>query len=128
MMIANFPKLIIDGNDIGIVIDIQNGLLHQTGPYGLHLNRIQEGTIELLCEKLFLERISPNKLLESYKKIKENDPIIQEGPCSICLEKFEVGCFKRTLKCNHTFHKKCVDKWIHKEKTCPICRTNPYNS
>ena len=26
-------------------------------------------------------------------------------------------------KCKHIFHKSCIDKWIKKSPTCPICRT-----
>ena len=36
---------------------------------------------------------------------------------------------KKTLRCKHSFHKKCIDKWFEKSYTCPICRcidTSPY--
>ena len=37
--------------------------------------------------------------------------------CSICL----TGNTDYTTNCNHTFHKKCIDKWKH-HNTCPYCR------
>ena len=61
--------------------------------------------------------------LESYKKVKSSDEELKQE-CVICLEKYEVGQYKRQLhKCKHVFHKKCIDKWLVKVKMeCPICR------
>jgi hypothetical protein len=49
--------------------------------------------------------------------------------CAICYEKIQMNVYLRQLKCNHEFHKKCIDKWLftqfqqHKQEfTCPICR------
>ena len=63
------------------------------------------------------------KSLPPYKLIRETDDIIKNNnSCSICLEKFEAGKYKRVLPCGHTFHKKCIDKWLKKKLICPICR------
>ena len=44
--------------------------------------------------------------------------------CSICLEKINKCGKNITLnKCNHTFHKKCLDKWVIQNNSCPNCRT-----
>jgi hypothetical protein len=65
-----------------------------------------------------------NNLLSKSYKIKKDDPILSES-CQICFEKYKVGELKRILpKCNHFFHKKCVDKWLKKKGNCPICRHN----
>ena len=40
--------------------------------------------------------------------------------CSICLEKIEST--KKSLKCKHHFHEKCIDKWIKNNSSCPLCR------
>lgn len=65
--------------------------------------------------------------LASYRKIKAEDPILLDGEnCPICYENYQVGQYKRVLdKCNHTFHKKCVDKWFVNNPSleCPMCRT-----
>ena len=45
-----------------------------------------------------------------------------EGSCSICLEDFEAGATQRQLPCNHHFHRGCLDKWLAKKATCPICQ------
>ena len=68
--------------------------------------------------------------LPTYKKIRADDPLLQKNePCSICFDVYQVGQFKRELsKCQHVFHKKCIDKWFvsHPNLECPMCRTN-YN-
>jgi len=41
--------------------------------------------------------------------------------CSICQE--PIKRTKDTLDCNHSFHRRCIDRWSQKGNTCPICRT-----
>ena len=39
--------------------------------------------------------------------------------CSICLDLYIDKC---VTSCNHSFCKKCLNKWFSKKKiTCPIC-------
>jgi hypothetical protein len=84
------------------------------------LDNVIEDTVEILCSKIFFEKKNSNKLkLPRYSKIKKNETFT----CSICLEESVPGTYKRQLPCSHVFHKKCVDKWIAKDNTCPICRT-----
>merc|ERR1711865_748850 len=42
--------------------------------------------------------------------------------CTICIEDFSVGDVQRTLPCFHRFHSHCVDRWLHQNGTCPICK------
>lgn len=45
--------------------------------------------------------------------------------CLICHENIGANQFYRTLPtCEHTYHKKCIDQWIFKNPTCPMCRRN----
>ena len=47
----------------------------------------------------------------------------KEEPCPICLSKIIDKC--ATLKgCTHVFHKACIEIWIQRRPTCPVCR-NP---
>lgn len=56
--------------------------------------------------------------------------------CIICLENSsilnEVHCLQLTniihitCQCNVFIHDKCLEKWVNKYNSCPICRT-PYN-
>ncbi|GER27801.1 RING/U-box superfamily protein [Striga asiatica] len=44
--------------------------------------------------------------------------------CAICLDSFQVGDLCRNIPvCKHLFHSKCLDRWIRKNPTCPVCRT-----
>ncbi|KAL2991083.1 hypothetical protein AAZX31_11G240600 [Glycine max] len=39
------------------------------------------------------------------------------------LSEFEEGEKVRKLKCQHTFHRDCLDKWLQQYwATCPLCR------
>lgn len=44
--------------------------------------------------------------------------------CAICLEGFEEGdlCCE-VPACGHLFHGSCLDKWIGKNPSCPVCRS-----
>jgi hypothetical protein len=63
------------------------------------------------------------EILPKYKKVRLEDT---REECSICLEQYKVNSYKRTLNCNHHFHKKCIDKWLKKctedNLHCPMCR------
>ncbi|KAF7635733.1 RING-type domain-containing protein, partial [Meloidogyne graminicola] len=43
--------------------------------------------------------------------------------CSICLDEFKLNeRAQQLIQCNHIFHKKCIQKWLKKNSTCPLCR------
>ncbi|KAK4415557.1 E3 ubiquitin-protein ligase ATL42 [Sesamum alatum] len=43
--------------------------------------------------------------------------------CSVCLAKYEEVEILRLLpKCRHAFHIGCIDQWLEKHSTCPLCR------
>jgi hypothetical protein len=45
----------------------------------------------------------------------------QFSNCCICMENKKLNI---KLKCNHTFCKQCIKKWLtEKSNTCPTCRT-----
>ena len=49
-----------------------------------------------------------------------------DDECSICNEEitkknyFEIPLLK--VSCGHIFHKSCIEKWVTKNSTCPLCR------
>ena len=45
-----------------------------------------------------------------------------ENKCSICYESYDDGDKLIILKCNHNYHETCINSWIKKCKSCPICR------
>ncbi|XP_073220738.1 E3 ubiquitin-protein ligase ATL42 [Cicer arietinum] len=43
--------------------------------------------------------------------------------CAICLSKFEdIEILRLLPKCKHGFHIDCIDHWLEKHSSCPICR------
>lgn len=45
--------------------------------------------------------------------------------CAVCLCKIEEGEEIRELRCDHLFHKVCLDRWMGcGRKTCPLCRNH----
>lgn len=43
------------------------------------------------------------------------------GNCAVCICDFEPGDMLRCLPCNHSFHQHCIDKWLRRNKVCPLC-------
>ena len=41
--------------------------------------------------------------------------------CSICLKAIYENDFTKTL-CKHIFHKHCINTWLEKKNSCPLCR------
>ncbi|XP_031405293.1 E3 ubiquitin-protein ligase At4g11680-like isoform X2 [Punica granatum] len=48
----------------------------------------------------------------------------EDAECCICLSPYEDGVELRELPCRHHFHCTCVDKWLHMNATCPLCKYN----
>ncbi|XP_074559226.1 E3 ubiquitin-protein ligase ATL23-like [Curcuma longa] len=45
--------------------------------------------------------------------------------CAVCLSALEEGEKVRALPgCAHVFHAPCVDLWLQKDSTCPVCRAD----
>ena len=45
--------------------------------------------------------------------------------CPICqCDEYEDGDVVRRLQCRHTFHSECVDSWLARKKSCPLCQRN----
>ena len=44
--------------------------------------------------------------------------------CSVCLCDLERGECCRRLPCLHMFHKDCIDDWLKRNRSCPVCKTD----
>ncbi|KAK7244306.1 hypothetical protein RIF29_39126 [Crotalaria pallida] len=94
----------------------------------VHSN-LQAWTMVASFERVFDEK--RGQMLRASKKL---PPLVNYGKhhelirscvdCAICLENFEVGQFCQVFPvCNHIFHSDCIDHWLQKKLTCPICRS-----
>lgn len=45
-----------------------------------------------------------------------------DDTCSICFDTMNEKNDLLTLKCNHSFHVRCITDWLIGENNCPICR------
>ncbi|CAN8257669.1 unnamed protein product [Cochlearia groenlandica] len=67
--------------------------------------------------------VLPSNLVKKLPQFKSHEHISLD--CVVCLDGFRQGQWCRNLPdCGHVFHRKCVDFWLLKSATCPICRAN----
>ncbi|KAE8688966.1 hypothetical protein F3Y22_tig00110946pilonHSYRG00104 [Hibiscus syriacus] len=45
-----------------------------------------------------------------------------EFECAICLDEGKIKA--KRMPCGHAFHGRCIEKWLEKSHSCPLCRYN----
>lgn len=90
-------------------------------------NKVKYGPkviLECECEyhlKCYLIIQNEEKCITCNDKVFKSDDDYPE--CSICMDLIKDDKYK--TKCNHKFHRDCIDSWKKIGKnTCPLCRTN----
>ncbi|XP_024628145.1 RING-H2 finger protein ATL39 isoform X2 [Medicago truncatula] len=69
-------------------------------------------------------------LLQSplYISMKRPSIIFSVHRCVICLGEYKEKEILRIIPyCGHTFHLSCIDMWLRKQSTCPVCRLTLHN-
>ncbi|XP_047319241.1 RING-H2 finger protein ATL52-like [Impatiens glandulifera] len=55
--------------------------------------------------------------------VKFSDGDFNSTQCSICLGEYQEKEILRIMPiCGHNFHLSCIDIWLRKHSTCPVCR------
>jgi hypothetical protein len=76
---------------------------------------------ELPTQGLRIEDLNQHTTLEAYRGESESS-------CSICRSAYILHEIIRKLNnCQHYFHQKCVDAWLNRNTTCPMCRVQILN-
>lgn len=96
------------------VIDDRQGIASNRGRPPVPLS--QKLTMQLINQHMPV--IAYSKLLQQYK---QNCKVINES-CSVCLSDFQADDICRVAKCNHHYHKDCLESWLTKQENCPNCR------
>jgi hypothetical protein len=62
--------------------------------------------------------------LNQYTELFVNEDTTTDATiCSICRSNFvENEICRKITNCNHYFHQTCVDSWLVRNQTCPMCR------
>ncbi|KAK3222696.1 hypothetical protein Dsin_009721 [Dipteronia sinensis] len=72
-----------------------------------------------LCQKLKIRR--QHKVCST----NEEEEVVE---CAVCLNRIEEEEEIRELRCDHLFHRACLDRWVgYKHVTCPLCRVHLFS-
>ncbi|KAF8412122.1 hypothetical protein HHK36_000078 [Tetracentron sinense] len=68
--------------------------------------------------------------IESFPKLVLGEsrrvPKPNDSTCPICLSEYKPKDTLRSIpECKHCFHVDCIDEWLPKNATCPVCRNFP---
>lgn len=80
----------------------------------------EKKNLALLNGKILVNEITFEKVIQIYSK-DENEIILADGVCSICLDNYDENRQYRVTPCGHIFHHDCIYSWliIYKKKKCP---------
>ena len=75
----------------------------------------------------FNRRYNDDSLTENINVDKLDSVVVlnnlPDNECSICLDIYKENDFLIKLKCNHMFHKECLEPWFNNNNnSCPLCR------
>lgn len=121
---------------IDVIASLLSGRLvrERIGPAMLSAVQSQMGAVETNFEEVNNifdtggSKGLPGDSVEKIPKIKitSNNNVDDSGErvsCSVCLQDFQLGEMVRSLPhCHHMFHLPCIDKWLIRHGSCPLCR------
>lgn len=72
---------------------------------------------------LFEQNVSISEInLGVIRYEKKNWNLDEAAECVLCMYEIEEGGEIRDLRCKHLFHRRCLDRWLVQQLTCPLCR------
>ncbi|XP_057984764.1 RING-H2 finger protein ATL39-like [Hevea brasiliensis] len=102
------------------VLDIESGIIIWDGDDHPSLSDAEED----------IEAAAPTKPWLTVEELEKAFPTFAHGKtiernvCAICFDKLKEGdkCRKLLPSCIHIFHKTCIDLWLSRHNSCPLCR------
>ena len=83
----------------------------------------RSGMLQEAQEVQEMQEVQEEQDAQEVQKVqKEQHVSEEEESCTICFVDYEVGSKLKQLTCGHEFHSECIDKWIQRINTCPVCR------
>ncbi|XP_024978316.1 NEP1-interacting protein 2-like [Cynara cardunculus var. scolymus] len=121
---------------IDVIVSLLSGRLvrERIGPAMLSAVQSQMGAVESSFDEInSIFDVGGSKGLPEYSVRKIPKITITSGndvddsgervSCSVCLQDFQLGEIVRSLpQCHHMFHLPCIDKWLIRHGSCPLCR------
>ncbi|CAA0821063.1 NEP1-interacting protein 1 [Striga hermonthica] len=121
---------------IDVIASLLNGRLvrERIGPAMLSAVQSQMGAVEPPFEEvpnIFDTGGAKGLLVDSVERIPKFtisrdgslDTSGDEASCSVCLQDFQLGeTVRRLPHCHHMFHLPCIDTWLVRHGSCPLCR------
>ncbi|KAF8531149.1 hypothetical protein JB92DRAFT_2693084 [Gautieria morchelliformis] len=77
------------------------------------LGNLLSGKIEVLRRR---------KLQDGRVKLKLSLLGVVVERCHVCLSQFKDAEWAVLLPCFHSFHSACLQSWLSRSRTCPLCR------
>ncbi|VVB10113.1 unnamed protein product [Arabis nemorensis] len=119
---------------IDVIVSLISGRLvrERIGPAMLSAVQSQMGAVDTTFDELSSifdtggSKGLTGDLVDKIPKIKIKNNIDASGnkdSCSVCLQDFQLGETVRSLPhCHHMFHLPCIDNWLFRHGSCPMCR------
>ncbi|KAK1325805.1 NEP1-interacting protein 1 [Acorus calamus] len=97
---------------------VQSQMSAVDSTFGEFLDIFETGGTKGLCKELVDE--IPKITIAAENNIDSSGERIC---CSVCLQDFQTGEVARSLPhCQHIFHLSCIDGWLTRHGSCPLCR------
>jgi len=114
--VGNNPS--VDLEDVQIFVE--------TIPY---LNQQTQTLNQPAFQGLQIEELNQNTELIIYTPLESRTSGSAAEICGICRNNFQsMEICRKLLACQHFFHQRCVDSWLHRNNTCPMCRRSVVGS
>ncbi|OQS02139.1 WD domain-containing protein [Thraustotheca clavata] len=111
------------------VQEFMNEIIHATTDRDAECSALDNARslLDTFLELGVRRQLKAHKTVESIKKNLDemhvsSALICVNMECPVCLLGFNETCAYVELPCSHVFHRVCVEQWVCKSPTCPVCR------